>query len=58
MNLDMSDFTTLTNDQQKYSLLGLSEHIGSTNRAGHYTAHVNKNGDWYEFNDEKVKSVD
>jgi ubiquitin C-terminal hydrolase len=39
-------------EKQTYQLIGLSEHIGYTNKAGHYTAHAKRNGLWYEFNDE------
>jgi hypothetical protein len=31
-------------EESTYTLAGLSEHIGYSNRSGHYTAHVKRNG--------------
>lgn len=39
--------------QTKFKLFGLSEHIGSSNSSGHYTAHVLRDGTWYNFDDER-----
>lgn len=38
----------------KYKLLGLVSHIGTSTHCGHYVAHVNKDGKWVIFNDDKV----
>jgi len=54
LNLNMSEHLNEEgeSEQQTYQLIGLSEHIGYTNRSGHYTAHAKRNDLWYEFNDE------
>ncbi|KAK4714796.1 hypothetical protein R3W88_020703 [Solanum pinnatisectum] len=38
----------------KYRLLGFVSHIGTSTHCGHYVAHINKDGRWVIFNDEKV----
>ncbi|KAI3988164.1 hypothetical protein MKX01_011953 [Papaver californicum] len=38
----------------KYKLIGLVSHIGTSTHCGHYVAHVNKDGKWVIFNDDKV----
>ncbi|KAL8144321.1 hypothetical protein V2J09_017353, partial [Rumex salicifolius] len=40
----------------KYKLLGFVSHIGTSTQCGHYVAHIQKDGRWVIFNDEKVGS--
>ena len=42
------------NQQTKYRLIGLTEHVGSNDSSGHYTAHSFRDGSWYKFDDETV----
>ncbi|KAG5558761.1 hypothetical protein RHGRI_008647 [Rhododendron griersonianum] len=37
-----------------YRLMGIVSHIGTSTQCGHYVAHINKDGQWVIFNDEKV----
>lgn len=37
-----------------YRLMGIVSHIGTSTHCGHYVAHINKDGRWVIFNDEKV----
>ena len=46
--------TKLTDGPGKYELFGLISHIGKAATSGHYVAHVKKDGQWLNFNDEKV----
>ncbi|CDR95922.1 ubiquitin carboxyl-terminal hydrolase, putative [Babesia bigemina] len=45
-------------DKGKYQLLSVISHVGSKINTGHYVCHVNKNGQWYTFNDSKVLKYD
>ncbi|GBE59795.1 ubiquitin carboxyl-terminal [Babesia ovata] len=45
-------------DVGKYQLLSVISHVGSKINTGHYVCHVNKNGQWYTFNDSKVLKYD
>lgn len=47
----------LSNQNPKYSLIGLAEHVGSSESSGHYTAHTLRNGKWYKFDDEYYGQV-
>jgi len=38
-------------------LIGLTEHVGSSDNSGHYTAHAFREGSWYKFDDEYFKKV-
>jgi Ubiquitin carboxyl-terminal hydrolase len=38
----------------RYSLLGFVSHMGASTAAGHYVAHIRKDGRWVIYNDEKV----
>ncbi|CAO2833461.1 unnamed protein product [Amaranthus hypochondriacus] len=38
----------------KYRLLGFVSHMGTSTHCGHYVAHINKDGKWVLYNDEKV----
>lgn len=40
----------------RYSLQGFVSHMGASTAAGHYVAHVRKEGRWVIYNDEKVQS--
>ena len=42
------------NGHGRYKLRGIISHMGSSPYSGHYVAHIEKNGKWYLFNDEKV----
>lgn len=44
----------LPDGQGRYRLLGLVSHIGTSTHCGHYVAHINKEGRWVIFNDDKV----
>jgi ubiquitin carboxyl-terminal hydrolase 5/13 len=46
--------TPLPDGGGKYRLLGFVSHIGTSTQCGHYVAHINKNGRWVIFNDDKV----
>ena len=39
----------------KYTLLGFVSHMGASTAAGHYVAHIRKDGRWVIYNDEKVR---
>lgn len=57
--LDLSTYTdTKANNQStKYQLIGLAEHVGSSESSGHYTAHTLRYGQWFKFDDEYYKQV-
>lgn len=38
----------------KYKLTAFITHMGSTPHSGHYVCHLQRNGVWYLYNDEKV----
>ena len=38
----------------RYSLVAIISHIGKSTSAGHYVAHIKKDGAWVLFNDDKV----
>ena len=38
----------------KYRLTGFVSHMGANTACGHYVCHLNKDGRWAIFNDEKV----
>lgn len=44
----------LPDGQGRYRLFGLVSHIGTSTHCGHYVAHINKDGRWVIFNDDKV----
>jgi ubiquitin C-terminal hydrolase len=37
--------------------VGLTEHVGSNDSSGHYTAHTLRDGSWYKFDDEYFRRV-
>ncbi len=39
----------------KYTLRAIISHIGKNTDHGHYVCHILKNGEWYFYNDEKVR---
>ena len=51
------DYDDSIKQNTKFKLKGLSEHIGSSNSSGHYTAHVLRNSQWYNFDDERFSKV-
>lgn len=57
-NLDLSKYVKGYNkDKYVYELYGVANHIGNA-MGGHYFAYVKtKTGNWYEFNDTRVKSI-
>ena len=38
----------------QYELVGIVSHMGRNTACGHYVCHLNKEGKWVIFNDEKV----
>ncbi|KAG5551182.1 hypothetical protein RHGRI_009572 [Rhododendron griersonianum] len=42
-------------DAIAYRLMGIVSHMGTSTQCGHYVAHINKDGQWVIFNDEKVR---
>ncbi|KAL5706699.1 ubiquitinyl hydrolase 1 [Ranunculus cassubicifolius] len=44
----------LSDGAGKYKLKGFLSHMGTSTHCGHYVAHVNKDGRWVIFNDNKV----
>lgn len=44
----------LPDGEGRYKLMGVVSHIGNSTQCGHYVAHINKDGAWVIFNDEKV----
>ncbi|XP_058209961.1 ubiquitin carboxyl-terminal hydrolase 14-like isoform X2 [Rhododendron vialii] len=59
-DMDVSSSTTSIADSPlpdgggAYRLMGIVSHIGTSTHCGHYVAHINKDGQWVIFNDEKV----
>ncbi|KAI8564965.1 hypothetical protein RHMOL_Rhmol03G0224000 [Rhododendron molle] len=59
-NMDVSSSSTSIADSPLpdgggvYRLMGIVSHIGTSTQCGHYVAHINKDGRWVIFNDEKV----
>ncbi|KAG5558758.1 hypothetical protein RHGRI_008647 [Rhododendron griersonianum] len=59
-NMDVSSSSTSIADSPlpdgggAYRLMGIVSHIGTSTQCGHYVAHINKDGQWVIFNDEKV----
>ncbi len=41
----------------KYTLRAIISHIGKNTDHGHYVCHILKNGEWYFYNDEKVRKA-
>jgi len=41
-----------------YSLQSFITHLGSSVHAGHYVCHINNDGNWVYFNDDKVAVTD
>ncbi|KAL0553723.1 hypothetical protein IC582_007627 [Cucumis melo] len=39
---------------ERYKLMGIISHIGTSTQCGHYVAHIFKDGRWVIFNDDKV----
>ncbi|KAI8557723.1 hypothetical protein RHMOL_Rhmol04G0031800 [Rhododendron molle] len=60
-DMDVSSSTTSIADSPlpdgggAYRLMGIVSHIGTSTQCGHYVAHINKDGQWVIFNDEKVR---
>jgi len=44
----------LTNGPGKYRLKAIISHLGNHQSSGHYVCHIQKDGNWYLFNDNKV----
>ena len=40
-----------------YTLIGLTEHVGSSDYSGHYIAFTLRNNSWFKFDDEFFKKV-
>jgi len=59
--LDMTKFQekndNLEGQGTKYTLVGLTEHVGSSDFSGHYIACTLRDGSWYKFDDEYFKRV-
>ena len=54
-NLDLSKYMSKPTDR-KYKLYAICNHIGGMG-GGHYFSYIEKEGNWYEFNDSVVKSL-
>ena len=54
--LDISKYT-LDGISKKYRLYAVSNHIGGTG-GGHYFSYIEKGGNWYEFNDIHVQTLE
>ncbi|KAF7112199.1 hypothetical protein RHSIM_RhsimUnG0257500 [Rhododendron simsii] len=60
-DMDISSSTTSIADSPlpdgggAYRLMGIVSHMGTSTHCGHYVAHINKDGQWVIFNDEKVR---
>ena len=54
-NLDLSKYS-ICQDNTKYRLYAVSNHIGGSG-GGHYFSYVEVEGNWYEFNDIYVNSI-
>jgi len=39
----------------KYTLMAIISHIGKNTEHGHYVCHIQKEGQWVLYNDEKVR---
>lgn len=59
--LEMKDFQEKSDNVDKkltkYQLIALTEHVGSSDTSGHYTAHAIREGNWYKFDDEYFHKV-
>jgi len=59
--LDISEYVISSKQKNTiplvYDLFGVSNHYGQL-QAGHYTAFVKNQGQWYRFNDDIVDEVD
>ena len=57
----MKDFQSKADNTEskvtKFQLFALTEHVGSSDTSGHYTAHALREGKWYKFDDEYFKEV-
>lgn len=49
-----SQATANTDGTGKYRLLAFVSHMGTSSKCGHYVCHIQKEGRWIIFNDEKV----
>jgi ubiquitin C-terminal hydrolase len=54
--LDVTEFLPEGAEKQKYSLFGISNHMGSL-YSGHYTAYAKVGEPWYSFNDSYVSPL-
>ena len=52
MGMFLKKRDNIDDQESRYYLFGLTEHEGSTDGQGHYTAHTLREGSWYKFDDE------
>ena len=61
VEIDMSKYQdrsdNIDNQSTSYSLIGLTEHVGSSDYSGHYIAYTLRGNSWYKFDDEFFKRV-
>lgn len=51
---ESGESSQLQDGKGKYRLTGFVSHMGANTACGHYVCHLNKDGRWAIFNDEKV----
>ncbi len=58
-NFELKNYVLKKEDQDnKYDLIGLINHYGSSGNGGHYIAFCKKNDKWFQFNDNDVSEFD
>ena len=57
-DLDIGKYVVEENSRRDclYDLCSISQHYGSLS-SGHYTAYCKNEGEWYTFDDEKIRKV-
>eukprot|EP00004_Rigifila_ramosa_P002115 TRINITY_DN1219_c0_g1_i15.p1 TRINITY_DN1219_c0_g1~~TRINITY_DN1219_c0_g1_i15.p1 ORF type:complete len:2106 (-),score=513.93 TRINITY_DN1219_c0_g1_i15:64-6129(-) len=51
------DLPTASNETEKYALVAVINHIGNTEKSGHYITHAFVENGWLRFDDEKVSPL-
>ena len=55
-NMDLTNYILGSNKKEIYDLFAITNHYGDLS-GGHYTAFCKNNGNWYEFDDSRVKRI-
>lgn len=54
MSMFLNKEDNVYDQETRYELIGMTEHLGRTNLGGHYIACTLRNENWYMFDDDNV----